>query len=114
MYQYKARLSGSVEESIYDGDTIKICVDLGFGLYFNLGSCRLLGIDAPEIRGIERPNGLITRDYVRSVFKDIEYFTINTRKDTSDKYGRYLVEIILPDGTNLNQSLVLLNLATPY
>ena len=105
-----------VDASIYDADTIKIKVDLGFGLYFNLGSCRLYGIDAPEIRGEEKPEGLIARDFVRETFRsigDVE-FIINTYKDQGDKYGRYLVDIILPDGTNLNLKLIELGYAAKY
>ena len=114
MYQYRAKLIGTIENAIYDADTIKVRVDLGFGINFALGPCRLVGINAPEMRGVSRTEGLISRDYVRSVFKDVDWFTINSIKDSGDKYGRYLVEVILPDGTNLNEKLIELGHAVRY
>jgi hypothetical protein len=47
MYEYNARLMvrSNGRHPIYDGDTMWLEVDLGFGLTFALGPCRLFGID---------------------------------------------------------------------
>lgn len=116
MYQYTARLlyPNDIEKSIYDADTIKIVVDLGFGFTFKLGPCRLYGINAPEMKGASRDAGVIARDYVRQKLTGVNSFIINSYKDDKDKYGRYLIDVILPDGSNLNQDLLRLGLAKPY
>lgn len=108
-YEYRARLMTREElDPIYDADTLWLTVDLGFNLKWDIGPCRLMGINAPEMRGADRPKGIISRDYVREVLARPEnkHFLIRTEKDEKEKYGRYLVTIILADGTNLNDDLV--------
>lgn len=53
MYTYRALV-----KSIYDGDTLRADIDLGFGVILADQSLRLLGIDTPEIKGVERPQEL--------------------------------------------------------
>jgi micrococcal nuclease len=70
---------------------------------------RLNRIYAPELRGKERPSGIESRDYLRSLILDKEVF-IETIKDKKGKYGRYLGEIWL-EGlnnkfTNINDKIV--------
>lgn len=115
-YEYRAWLMARERlDPIYDADTIWLTVDMGFHHYWDIGPCRLTGIDAPEMRGEERQDGIVARDYVREVLNRPENkkFLIRTEKDTQGKYGRYLVTIILPDGTNLNEDLVARGLAQP-
>lgn len=99
LYTYKARIT-----SVYDGDTVTADVDLGFRVWVRGEKLRLARIDAPEVRGSERPLGLISRDWLREKIlgKDV---LIRTIKDKRGKYGRYLVEIFL-DGRNINDWLV--------
>lgn len=104
LYHYKAKVV-----SVYDGDTIRVEIDLGFGLKWcgidGKGvSIRLADIDAPEVRGKERESGLITRDFLRNLILG-KVVTLKTIKDTSEKYGRYL-GIILLDNLNINEHLV--------
>ena len=107
LYTYRARLSEtSRSHPIYDADTVRLVADLGFGLLSELGPCRLYGIDAPEMRGNERTAGIIARDFLRDVIVPGVWFTIRTFKDDKGKYGRYLCEIILDDGTNVNELLI--------
>lgn len=115
-YVYSARLMQRSDgrDPVYDGDTVWLEVliesDVGFGIrnstFFRLGPCRLLGIDTPEMRGAEREQGTVSRDFVRSVLRELEWFTVRTHRDSKGKYGRYLVEIFLPDGSSLNDTLV--------
>jgi len=107
LYTYRARLTDqSKNHPVYDADTVRLVADLGFGLLSELGPCRLYGINAPEMRGPERPEGIVARDFLRGLLRRGEWFTIRTYKDRRGKYGRYLCEIILDDGTNINNLLV--------
>jgi len=99
LYAYKARIT-----SVYDGDTVTADVDLGFRTWVHGEKLRLNRIDAPEVRGAERPEGLVSRDWLREKLVGKEVL-IRTLKDKRGKYGRYLVEIIL-DGVNINDQLV--------
>ncbi len=103
-FVYKARLSDHLNP-IYDADTIRITVDLGFGATLDLGPCRLYGINAWEVRGKERSIGLQARDYVRRRLSPFSEFIVQTYKDDKGKYGRYLVSIWI-DGICLNDELV--------
>jgi micrococcal nuclease len=96
-YRYRAHV-----EKIYDGDTITVRVDLGFHTH-TIQRLRLARIDAWEVRGEERPAGLIARDWLRTQIlgKDIEVETSKT-----GKYGRYIAEVFTVDGGCLNDALV--------
>ena len=99
MYNYKAKII-----DVYDGDTVTAMVDLGF-LHFQEMKLRLYGIDTPELRGEEREQGIIVRDILREMVLGKEV-TIRSYKDKQGKYGRYLANIILEDGLEVNQWLV--------
>ena len=99
MYNYKAKII-----DVYDGDTVTAMVDLGF-LHFQEMKLRLYGIDTPELRGEEREQGIIVRDILREMVLGKEV-TIRSYKDKQCKYGRYLANIILEDGLEVNQWLV--------
>ncbi|MCA8998960.1 MAG: hypothetical protein KDA80_18315 [Planctomycetaceae bacterium] len=59
---------------------------------------RLTGINAPETRGDERPQGLAATRYLESLLDDLigetRELTIRMQKDLTGKYGRYLAELI--------------------
>lgn len=104
LYVYRANVV-----SVYDGDTVKLDIDLGLNVWIHKSSVRLYGIDAPEIKGKERPKGIKARDRLRYLVDGKEVI-IRTHKDRTGKYGRYLVEIytIGKDGRliNINEQLV--------
>jgi len=104
LYNYKAYIA-----SVYDGDTCTADIDLGLGVYVKGEKLRLSRINAPEIRGEERPEGLLSRDFLREKI-DGKQVIIQTTKDKKGKYGRYLAEILLDDGidniVNINDLLV--------
>lgn len=109
---------------VVDGDTVDLEVDLGFGVTFT-DRFRLFGIDAPEIRGDEREDGLVTTDWLFDKLYDQFYdpvalrvVTIKNRrgKDKRGKYGRWLVVIQDPSPEyagelSLNEQMVSLGLA---
>lgn len=107
MFTYKAKII-----SVYDGDTVTAVVDLGFRVSVEM-KLRLLGIDTPEMRGIEKVQGKIVRDIVREMILN-DTVTIITKKDKQGKYGRYLATIILENGMNLNLWLINEGYAKPF
>lgn len=100
--------------SVYDGDSLRAHIDLGFNMWMMNEPIRLIGIDTPEIRGEERPQGLIARDYVRERLPEGSYIQIMTERDKSGKYGRYLGTIFYNNGINLNEELLREGLAEKY
>ena len=106
VYSYNATIL-----SIYDGDTVRADIDLGFDLKMANQSLRLFGLDTPEIRGEEREEGLEARDFLRSILPIGTRFTLVTVKDKKGKYGRILSTIYLnqDDGTFLNVNQLLLD-----
>ena len=112
MYTY--RIKGF--KKIYDGDTITVLIDLGFGVTKE-EKIRLAFIDAPEIRGEERLEGLKSRDWLRerllTAFNNGEEIIIRTLKDRKGKYGRYLGEIFIND-ISINKEMIQEGYALAY
>lgn len=84
LYWYKAYVT-----EVYDGDTCTVELDLGYDFFRKKHKVRLYGIDTPELRGEEREQGLIARDYLRHLILEKEVL-LESIKDTTEKYGRYL------------------------
>ena len=107
MYEYKATVT-----KVYDGDTITVDFDLGFGILIRKQKIRLLGINTPEIRGPEKPQGIISRDALRQrILGKVE--TIKTSKDKKGKYGRWLGEVFMEE-ENINKWLLKEGYAKAY
>jgi micrococcal nuclease len=106
-YKYKAFVTG-----VYDGDTITVDIDLGMNMWKKNVKLRLARIDTPEMRGVEKIAGKQVRDYVRVLILGQEV-VIETIKDKTGKYGRYLVEVIVGN-MNLNDHLLEIGMATEY
>ena len=103
LYFYQATVN-----SVYDGDTVKVDIDLGLKVIVKHESLRLNRINAPEVRGDEREQGLMSRDYLRSRIDNKTVF-LQTLKDKKGKYGRYLAEILLEENgelININDEMV--------
>jgi len=107
MYEYKANVV-----KVYDGDTITVDIDLGFGIVLTNQVLRLYGINTPEVRGKEKEEGKKVRDLLREEIlnKDI---TIRTIKDKKGKYGRWLA-IVIHEEKNMNDWLLSEGYAKPY
>ena len=89
----------AIVRSVYDGDTCTVDIDLGLHTWIHGEKIRLHRINAPEVRGSERPAGLISRDFLRDKI-DGKEIVIQTIKDKKGKYGRYLADIWLKDENN--------------
>ena len=98
-FVYNAFVTG-----VYDGDTITVTIDCGFGLRMEKQKIRLFGIDTPEMRGDEKVEGKHVRDILREkiLSKDI---VLKTIKDKKGKYGRYL-GVVYVENVNMNEWLV--------
>lgn len=99
LFTYRA-----IIREVYDGDTVTADIDLGFHTWIHGEKLRLYGIDAPEMRGEERPQGIRSRDWLRNRILGKEVL-IHTIQDRKGKYGRYLAETYL-DGSKINDELV--------
>jgi len=87
MYEYRAFVT-----AVYDGDTLTVDIDLGFGVVLKKQKLRLKGIDTPELRGgTEETKALAreARDFVRERVLN-KPVLLRTFKDKSGKYGRWL------------------------
>ena len=91
MYEYRAFV-----RKVYDGDTVTVDIDLGFDVVLKDQKIRLTKINAPEVRGKERPEGLKSRDALRDKIGN-KWIKIKTQKDKKGKYGRWLGELWLED-----------------
>lgn len=99
MYEYKATVS-----RIVDADTLDLDIDLGLGVH-KKERIRLARVDAWEVRGDERIQGVKAKEFVEDLLHSINEVTITTMKDKKGKYGRYIAEVLIPhDGKNENLS----------
>ncbi|WP_299945378.1 thermonuclease family protein [uncultured Ruegeria sp.] len=108
-YIYRAHVT-----DVYDADTITVTVDQGFHSSMEKLKVRLFGINAPEVRGPERPEGLVSRDWLQEQIlgKDIIMQTFKAGRGKG-KYGRWLANIYRSEGDeiSLNDEMINLGLA---
>jgi len=98
-YLYRAKVV-----SVYDGDTCRADIELGFGTILKNKTIRLSGIDTAEIRSENKDQALKARDRLRELILGKEVI-IQTIKDRTGKYGRIIATIFLDD-MNINDVLV--------
>ena len=85
LYTYRASVV-----RVLDGDTLKVVVDLGFGVR-SVQTLRLRGIDCPELVSQE---GKEAKEFVEKLLPPSSQLLVKTTK--SDKYDRYLADIFVP------------------
>ena len=66
IYMYKI---DKTDISVYDGDTITVTIDLGFNIK-KREKIRFYGINAPELKGVERSDGMISKTFLKSLIYD--------------------------------------------
>jgi micrococcal nuclease len=102
---------------VVDGDTVYGDVDLGFNVGNKKMEFRLAKINTPEIKGTTREAGLTSKQYVEDKIMGKEVIIV-TKKDTKEKYGRYLAEVFYKDETgnyiSLNEELIQKGLAVSF
>jgi micrococcal nuclease len=104
--------------SLYDGDTYRCDINLGFGVVLQKQKIRAFAVNTPERRGETKEQGLAVRDFVQEniLNKDVKLYSI---KDKTGKYGRWLGIILYKkegsdEYTNLNQELLETNRAVRF
>jgi micrococcal nuclease len=110
MYQYEATLI-----KVVDGDTVDLCVDLGFDIKFNM-RVRLNGIDTPELNSPDpgqRILATLAKDHLANLLSKAVVLTVNTHKDKKEKYGRYLADI-MADGVDVVKDMLDTQHGVPY
>jgi len=111
LYNYKAKVV-----RVVDGDTVRMDINLGFGIIMSNESVRLVGIDAPESRTrdlVEKEKGLASKDFLISLLPVGTDIIVQTTLDKSGKYGRVL-GVLVKDQVNLNELMVAEGLAVVY
>ena len=101
---------------IVDGDTCDVLLDVGFHTYL-LKRLRFMGIDTWEVRGEERPKGLIAKDRLIELIESSDKVYVQTVMDARGKYGRVLAWVWTEKDeilTNVNEILLLEGHATEY
>ena len=100
LYWYKITL-----RRVIDGDTIVADLDLGASVILSNQYFRLLGINAPELRGESKQAGLKSKAHLQELLTNCVDLLCKTHKDKKGKYGRWLVELY-DNGINLNEKMV--------
>lgn len=97
LYLYRASVS-----RIVDGDTVDLTVDVGFRTFVHV-RVRLVDINAPEMN---TPQGRAAKVFLSQILPLGLRCEIETFKDPTDKYGRWIAEIYLPDAAKVTDRLV--------
>ena len=84
---------------VVDGDTFRFT-----GKVLNVsvaGTCRMLGYNAPEVRGPEKSDGIEAR---RKLEELLSVATVLIEAEKQDKYGRWLCNV-WANGKSVNQAM---------
>lgn len=106
MYEYAATLI-----RVVDADTFDMNIDLGFYTHV-YDRVRLFGVNAPERF---TPEGRIATAFVKSWFSLNPIFVLRTHKgDLTDKYGRWVAEVVTREGISLSAAMIEEGLGVPF
>ena len=98
---------------IVDGDTLHLDVDLGCDTTLAM-TVRLYGLNCPEMN---TDAGKAAKAYVEQWVGDSasKQFVVRTVRDTKEKYGRYLADLLpASGGESLCEALLASGNAVPY
>lgn len=94
LYCYKATAI-----RVVDGDTAELCIDKGFGHFWNT-KVRLSGVNAPEMS--TGAPGQASKDWLTQRIMGKQLFI---KSESLDKYGRALVTIYEPEPATVDPAL---------
>jgi endonuclease YncB( thermonuclease family) len=86
---------------VVDGDTLEVTATFKVRMDF---------IDAPETKGVEKPKGLVTKQWLK---ERVEGKTVQLDIKTKDMYERFL-SVVYMDDININGEMVKQHLAEIY
>lgn len=98
MYEYKATVI-----NVVDGDTVDVDIDLGFGIELKDERVRIMGIDTPESRTLDRVEklfGKLAGERVRELLTGDVILRTQINKSGEDmkgKFGRILGDFVVED-----------------
>ena len=99
---------------VYDGDTFKCSIDLGFSIILENQSVRLSGINCPEIRTKDKREKALGYEAKEKLIEILDEATeITLQSLGKGKFGR-VISICYADGQNVNDMMVESGLARPY
>jgi len=104
-------------DRVVDGDTLVISFHLGLGIWLDEQKVRLIGINAPEMKGESKAKGEKVKLYLAKLIASAEDIIVRTDEKKKGKYGRFLVVVYGKYGgkwQNLNQKLVQVGAAVEY
>lgn len=116
MFKFEQHFRVDVNKVI-DGDTLDVSFYLGLGIWLNNQRIRLRGINAPEMKGEQRPMGIKVRDYLVNALQQAEVIVAKTDEKSKGKYGRFLVILFAKTAgkwVNVNQELIRQGAASEY
>lgn len=99
---------------IIDGDTLVGDIDMGFDMIMKRQRIRLVGINTPEIRGLESEEGIKVKSRVIDLLTDAPTIIRTLKRDS---FGRVLAGVYYQkddEWINLNQQLLDEGLAEVY
>lgn len=113
MYQYACEITRWL-----DADSVEVVIQLGFYLT-RRDVVRLYGVNAPELHTRdpeEKARGLAAKAFVEQLAPPGTTVTIRSHKPTNptEKFGRWLAEVALPDGRDVARELIRANYGQPY
>lgn len=116
MYDFERYFRIRVER-VKDGDTLVVSFYLGLGIWLNDQPVRLVGINTPETKGEEKPQGLAVKTFMEKLVAEAEDMIVRTDEEKKGKYGRFLVTLLARKGDkwyNVNELLLKRGAAKEY
>lgn len=108
-YRYKATVA-----RVIDGDTVDLTVDLGFKIYTAM-RIRMYGINTPELHAKDPAPGQAAKAFLEGLLPVGAVVTLDSHKDSQEKYGRFLGELFVKDGDpSVNDQMVMAGHAVRY
>lgn len=104
MYEYSAEVL-----DVHDGDTCHLDIDLGLHVRVS-AHVRLAHINAPELH---EANGMRAQERLAELLGDGP-LVVRTIRDRTEKYGRWLAEIVNNSGVDVGAQLLAEDLAVTY
>ena len=99
---------------VYDGDTFKCDIDLGFSIILKKQAVRLSGINCPELRTKDKREKALGYEAKEKLIEILdEAFEVTLQSLGKGKFGR-VISICYADGYNVNDMMVESGLARPY
>ncbi len=90
--------------NVVDGDTVDICVDLGYKVHIDV-RVRMAGINTPEMKSklvVERQKAQAAKDFLVGKLANKEILLDSTGQD---KYGRW-IGVLMLGKENVNNTMI--------